>query len=65
MAGEFHGQKSLAVYSPRNHKESDMTEQLTHLLGEPMWVVKEFTEVLTREEKDFYSLSKGGKGPNT
>ena len=29
-----HGQRSLAVYSPQGHKESDMTEQLntnTHL----------------------------------
>ena len=29
LPGEFHGQKSLAGYSPRGHKESDMTEQLT------------------------------------
>ena len=26
---EFHGQKSLAGYSPWGHKESDMTEKLT------------------------------------
>jgi len=32
------------------------------LLTEPMRVVKELTEVLTREEKSFYSLSKRGKG---
>ena len=30
MPGEFHGQRSLAGYSPRGHKESDTTEQLTH-----------------------------------
>ena len=33
---EFHGQRSLAGYSPWGHKESDMTEQLTftfHFLG--------------------------------
>ena len=24
--GEFHGQRSLAGYSPQDHKESDMTE---------------------------------------
>ena len=29
LSGESHGQKSLAGYSPRGHKESDMTEQLT------------------------------------
>ena len=27
---EFHGQRSLAGYSPWGHKESDTTEQLTH-----------------------------------
>ena len=29
LLGEFHGQKSLAAYSPWDHKESDTTEQLT------------------------------------
>ena len=28
-SGEFHGWRSLAGYSPRGHKESDMTEQLS------------------------------------
>ena len=27
--GKFHGQRSLAGYSPRGHKESDMTEVLS------------------------------------
>ena len=27
---EFHGQRSLAGYSPPGRKESDMTEGLTH-----------------------------------
>ena len=27
--GEFHGQRSLAGYSPWGHKESDMTEGLS------------------------------------
>jgi len=30
LPGEFHGQRSLLDYSPQGHKESDMTEQLTH-----------------------------------
>ena len=30
LAGEFHGQKSLAGYSSLGRKESDMAEQLTH-----------------------------------
>ena len=31
LPGEFHGQRSLAGYSPWGRKESDMTEQLTLL----------------------------------
>ena len=34
---EFHGQRSLADYSPWGRKESDMTEQLTHT--HRVWVV--------------------------
>ena len=30
LHGEFHEQRSLESYSPRGHKESDMTERLTH-----------------------------------
>ena len=30
LPGEFHGQRSLEGYSPWGHKESDLTEQLTH-----------------------------------
>ena len=29
LAGEFHGQRKLAGYSPRGRKELDMTEWLT------------------------------------
>ena len=29
---EFHGQRSLEVYSPRDHKELDTTEWLTYIL---------------------------------
>ena len=29
MSGEFHGQRSLAGYSPQGHKELDTTERLT------------------------------------
>ena len=32
LPGEYHGQRSLAGYSPWDHKESDMTELLT-----PLW----------------------------
>ena len=30
LPGESYGQRSLVGYSPWGHKESDMTEQLTH-----------------------------------
>ena len=32
LPGEFHGQRSLAGYSPWGHEEVDTTEQLTFLL---------------------------------
>ena len=31
LPGEFHGQRSLAGYSPYGFKESDTTELLTHI----------------------------------
>ena len=31
LPGEFHGQRSQAGYSPRGHRESDMTNILTYL----------------------------------
>ena len=31
LPGKAHGQRSLAGYSPRGPKESDMTERLTHI----------------------------------
>jgi len=36
LPGEFHGQRSLVVYSPWGHKESDMTEWLTRF--HPQWL---------------------------
>ena len=34
LPGEFHGESSLAGYSPWGHKESDMTERLSaHMLS--------------------------------
>ena len=34
LPGEFHGQRSLADYSPWAHKESSTTERLTHFMAE-------------------------------
>ena len=36
LPGEFHGQRSLAGYSPRDHRESDMTEKILLDLENPM-----------------------------
>ena len=33
LPGELHGQRSLEGYSPRGHKDSDMTERLTFSLS--------------------------------
>ena len=33
LPGEFHGQRSLADYSPWHHKELDMTVQLSLIFG--------------------------------
>ena len=30
LPGEFHGQRSLAGYSPQHHNELDMTERLIY-----------------------------------
>ena len=35
LPGESHGQRSLEGYSPWGHKESDITERLTHRV--PIW----------------------------
>ena len=49
LPGEFHGQRSLAGYSPWGHKDSDTTEQLTltfqalemiTILIVPVWQIK-------------------------
>ena len=51
LAGEFHGQRTLAGYSPWGHKESDMTEQLTLLLH--TYVVLTWVPQRRAWEKDF------------
>ena len=40
--GEFHGQRSLAGYSPWNYKESDMTEQLSKKKKKACITLKDF-----------------------
>ena len=38
LPGEFHGQRSLAGYSPWCHKELDVTEQLTIWNSTSSWI---------------------------
>ena len=44
LPGESNGQRSLADYSPWDHKESDMTERLTLLLWKAITVHTEVSE---------------------
>ena len=47
LPGEFHGQGSLAGYSLRGHKESDMTEQLTLIQSSRQYGTGTKTEIET------------------
>ena len=53
LPGKFHGQRSLADYSPRGHEEADMTEQLS------MWLTDNTLLVWGVHQSDlggFFSL---------
>ena len=43
LPGEFHGQRSLMGYSPWGHKESAMTEQLTHKEAQKSFPPRDFS----------------------
>ena len=47
LPGEFHGQRSLADYSPWHHKELDMTVQLSLIFG----IYKDGTDELICKEE--------------
>ena len=53
MPGEFHGQRSLAGYSPWGSKERDMTEQLS--TAQHIWDITELGEIKVR--RSFRKLS--------
>ena len=47
LPGKFHGERSLAGYSPWDHKELDTTERVTHrqnssLPVELNWLISEY-----------------------
>ena len=48
LSGKFHRQRSLAGYSPRGRKESDMTEQLSMPTGEEIPGEKYFHHIISR-----------------
>ena len=56
LPGEFHGQRSLAGYSPWGHKESDTAERLTHThkLREIL-IATEFVRIKSRNNIDVHS----------
>ena len=62
LPGEFHGQRSLAGYSPWGRKEQDTTEQLTRFQSIWYWAkLKFFNQVMlmrTQTWKRFY-MQKG------
>ena len=45
--GEFHGQRSLAGYSPRVRKELDMSEQLSHTYTHTTYMTKSYMSKLS------------------
>ena len=49
LPGEFHGQRSLAGYSPWGHKESDTTEHMYTHTHTGQWIVTEL-ETLNKNE---------------
>ena len=54
LPGEFHGQRGLAGYSPWDHKESHMTEQLT--LSHFHWLVRDIKKLYTFNVYNFQRL---------
>ena len=55
MPGKFHGQKSLAGYSPWDHKELDMTEQLRNATQIFARFIKAKIRVLRKMQKKLNS----------
>ena len=53
MPGEFHGQRSLAGYSPWGHKESDTAERLTHTEALILMCLCQKQQVLSKKADHF------------
>ena len=70
LPGEFHGQSSLAGYSPRDHKESDMTEQLTlstslkPVFWPSLYTKKTFSNSISKSFLGFLFLCALCRGPS-
>ena len=61
LPGKFHGQRSLAAYSPWGHKESDATEHMAH--AGCMDIPQLFPFLATMEKTTVYSYRKSFDGP--
>ena len=61
---EFHGQRSLASYSPWGHKESDMTDTYTHHLNKSLQIsyIKGFPGGVSRKETAYNTGATGDVG---
>ena len=69
LLGKFHGQRSLAGYSPRGHKESDTTEvtgirKNEILLFAATWLDLESIRLseISQTEKDKYGMTSCTRG---
>ena len=69
LLGKFHGQRSLAGYSPRGHKESDTTEVIgirknEILLFAATWLDLESIRLseISQTEKDKYGMTSCTRG---
>ena len=58
LTGKFHGQRTLAGYSPWGHKESDATERThTHLKGNyQVWYFVDFIEQSPKTMKQIFNI---------
>ena len=62
MPGKSHGQRSLAGYSPKGHKKSDITEQLSMLTHTHTHTHTQATEMNSQRNRDLEILAGKGGG---
>ena len=57
LPGESHGQRTLAGCSPRGHKESDMTDELSTVQQPEKWPLGGYFETLGSQNFIYYLVS--------